>query len=417
MKTSCLLATAAALALNVAILPARAEGPTTEFKLGILSPYTGPAAQTGTEIKNGATLAFESINWQIGKYKIVPVWIDSQSDPAKATNAYEQAIVQDHIQAGLQNWHSSVAVAVMEVTAKHKIPHLLGTGSTELVNEKFQSNRDKYGYWMIKSWPIPYKLSVAYVQAIEAANKAGTYKPKSKTVVLYAEDTDLGRTATKGFRDGFTKAGWKVVAEEYFPLSQTEFYPLLNKFKSMRPDVVAGTCTAAPALTAFIKQADEVGIDGIVIADGLGWFGDWYKLTGNASDYVLDEIPTWSTAKGREFAARYKAKYGFPPSPATAGISYDSALFFIKMAKDIIAQGKPLTSDSIYQFVKSNVWTGKWTFKDGIIMKEYKYTSETIPDPVVGPNEYTFPVLQYRRGAGKIVFPPEWAETKLEVKP
>jgi branched-chain amino acid transport system substrate-binding protein len=235
-------------------------------------------------------------------------------------------------------------------------------------------------------------------------------------VALYAEDTDLGRTATKGFREGFTKAGWKVVAEEYFPMSQTEFYPLLNKFKGMKPDVVAGTCTAAPALTAFIKQADEIGVPGIMIADGLGWFGDWYKLTGNASDGVLDEIPTWSTAKGKEFAAAYKAKFGYPPSPAAAGISYDSALFFIKMAQDIVASGKPLTSDSIYQFVKTNIWTGKWTFKGGIIMKEYKYTPETIPDPVVGPNEYTFPVLQYHAGQGKIVFPPEWAETKLLVK-
>ena len=386
------------------------------FKLGILSPYTGPAAQTGTEIKNGASLAFDSINWQIGKYKIVPVWIDSQSDPAKATNAYEQAIVQDHIQAGLQNWHSSVAVAIMEVTAKYKIPHLLGTGSTALINEKFKSNQDKYGYWMIKSWPIPSKLSVAYVQALEDAIKKGAYKPKNKTVCLYAEDTDYGRAAVDGFRDGFVKAGWKILSTEYFPLGQTEFYPVLNKIKGMKPDEVAGISTAAPALTAFIKQADEVGVEGVLIADGLGWFGDWYKLTGNASDLVLDEIPTWSTAAGKAFADKYKGKYGYSPRPATAGISYDSALLFIKMAKEITAKGGALTSDSIYQFVKKNVWTGKWTFKDGIVMKEYKFTPETVPDPVVGPNEYTFPVLQYHGGVGKIVFPAAWAEAKLEIK-
>lgn len=398
----------------ISLAPALAQ--TTEFKLGVLSPFTGPAAQTGTEIKNGVSMAFDTVKWQIGKYKVVPVWIDCQSDPAKATNAYEQAIVQDKIQAGLQDWHSSVAVAVMEVTAKYKIPHLLGTGSTELINEKFNSNRDKYGYWMLKSWPIPYKLSTAYIEAINAAIKAGSYKPKTKTVAIYAEDTDLGRTATKGFRDSFAKAGWKVLAEEYFPLSQTEFYPLLNKFKGMRPDVVAGTCTAAPALTAFIKQADEVGLESIMIADGLGWFGDWYKLTGRSSDLVLDMIPTWSSAPGKAFAAAYKAKYGYPPSPATAGIGYDTGLFFIQMAKDMIAAGKPLTSDSIYKFVKSNVETGKWSFKGGIIMKEYKYSPETIPDPMIGPDLYTFPVLQYHGGQGKIVYPPQWAEAKLEVR-
>jgi branched-chain amino acid transport system substrate-binding protein len=402
---------------TMGMTPAMAQGATAEFKLGIMSPYTGPAAQTGTEIKNGASMAFDAIHWQIGKYKIVPVWIDEQSDPSKATNAYEQAVVQNHIQAGLLNWHSSVAVAVMEVTAKYKIPHLLGTGSTELVNEKFNSNRAKYDHWMIKSWPIPTKLSVAYVQAIDAAVKAGTYKPKNKTVAIYAEDTDLGRTVGNGFRDQFTRAGWKIVAQEYFPISQTDFYPLLNKFKALHPDVVAGTSTAAPALSAFIKQADEVGLNSLIIADGLGWFGDWYKLTGISSDYVLDEIPAWGSGSGKAFAASYKTKFGYVPSPSTAGIGFDSANFFIKMAKEITAKGGQLTSDSIYNFVKNNVWTGKWTYKDGIVMKEYKYTKETIPDPVVGPSMYTFPVLQYHAGNGKIIFPMDWAESKLQTKP
>jgi hypothetical protein len=79
------------------------------------------------------------------EYKIEPVWIDCQSDPAKGTQAYEQAVVQDGIQAGILNWHSSVAVALMEVTAKHKIPHFFGFGATEVVNETFASDPEKYG--------------------------------------------------------------------------------------------------------------------------------------------------------------------------------------------------------------------------------------------------------------------------------
>jgi branched-chain amino acid transport system substrate-binding protein len=397
--------------------PALLHGAQAEFKIGVLSPLTGPSAQTGTEIRNGVAMAFDSVNWQIGSYKIVPVWIDEQSDPSKATNAYEQAIVQDHIQAGLQNWHSSVAVAVMEVTAKYRIPHLLGTGATQLVNEKFHSNPAKYDHWMIKSWPIPTKLIVGYTQAIETAVKKGQIKPRNKTVCIYAEDTDWGRAVGNGFKTEFAKIGWKVTAEEYFPITQTDFYPILNKFKGLNPDVVAGTSTAAPALSAFIKQADEVGLDSLIIADGLGWVGDWYKQTGSSSNFILDEIPAWASAKGKAFAATYKTKYGYSPSPSTAGIGYDSGLFFIKMAKDILAKGQPLSSDSIYNFVKSNVWTGKWTFKDGIVMKEYKFTQDTVPDPVVGPNEYFFPILQYHGGVGKIVYPTEWAESTIQKKP
>ncbi|HSR34534.1 MAG TPA: ABC transporter substrate-binding protein, partial [Anaerolineae bacterium] len=154
------------------------------FKLGILGPFSGPSARTGDEFKAAATMAFDAIDWQICQYKIEPVWIDSQSDPAKAAQAYEQAVVQDGIQAGILNWHSSVAVSVMEVTAKHKIPHFFGFGATEVVNETFASDPEKYGYWMFKGWPTPAKLSISYVQALEDAIAAGVWTPEEKTVAI-----------------------------------------------------------------------------------------------------------------------------------------------------------------------------------------------------------------------------------------
>lgn len=387
------------------------------FKLGILGPFSGPSAKIGTEMKNGAVAAFDAINWTIGDYKIEAVYIDSQSDPAKATQAYEQAVVQDKIQAGLLNWHSSVAVACMEVTAKYKIPHILGTGSTELVNTKYWSDPEKYGYWTMKSWPIPTKLSVMYVEALEAAIKDGSYSPKDKTVVIYAEDTDLGRTVGNGFKSQFEAAGWKVLAQEFFPLGQTEFYPLLNKFKELDPAVIAGTSTAPPSLSAFIKQADEIGLTGVLIADGVGWIGDWYSLTGKSSDYLLDMIPTWSTEKGKQFSTDMEKKYGYLPSPSASGIGYDAALIWIEIAKEAIKASGELTSESLYKFIRENVETGKWTFKDGIVMKEYKWDADSVPDPVIGQEYFTFPVLQYFDGAGKIIFPPDWAEQAIKFKP
>jgi branched-chain amino acid transport system substrate-binding protein len=143
-----------------------------------MGPFSGPSARTGDEFKAAATMAFEKVGWQIGKYKIEPVWVDSQSDPAKAAQAYEQAVVQDGIQAGVLNWHSSVAVSVMEVTAKHQIPHFFGFGATEVVNETFASDPDKYGYWMFKGWPSPAKLSLSYVQALDMPSPQAPGAPR-----------------------------------------------------------------------------------------------------------------------------------------------------------------------------------------------------------------------------------------------
>ncbi len=62
-------------------------------------------------------VALNTIGYKVGDHRILPVWVDSQSDPAKASGAYAEAVEGKGIQAGVLNWHSSVAIAVMDVAA------------------------------------------------------------------------------------------------------------------------------------------------------------------------------------------------------------------------------------------------------------------------------------------------------------
>ena len=408
---------APAAAADATTAPA-AAAPSKVFKLGVDGPFSGPGAKNGEEFKRSFQMAMESVNYTIGDYKIEPVWIDDQSDPAKGTAAYEQAIVQDKIQAGILNWNSSVAVALMELTAKYKIPHFFGFGATEVVNETFASDPEKYGYWMLKGWASPSKLTISYVDALEDAIAKGTFKPAKKTVALAGEDTDWGRSFIKAIKGQFQDKGWEIVAEEYFPIDQSDFLPMMNKFKEADPAVMVLSAVATPVSSAAIKQADQAGLKSLIIADGLGWAGNWYDLTGKASNFVLDQIPQLATDKAKAFATAYEAKYGDKPSPSAAGLAYDGTNFFIAVANEVIkANNGELTGEGIYNFVKNKVWTGEWTFKDGIIMPEYQYTKDTIPDPVVGAGKYMFPVLQYFDGQSKIVFPNDVATDQLQSKP
>jgi len=387
------------------------------LKVGVQGPFSGPSARTGEEFKGAAEMAFEAIDYKIGDYKIVPIWVDCQSDPAKGTQAYEQAIVQDGMQAAILNWHSSVAVALMDVAAKHKIPHIFPYGATETVNEKFHSDPEKYSYWMNKGWPMPENLSILYVMALEEAIASGKWTPAEKTVAIYGEDTDWGRSFGGAIKRQLEAEGWKTVSEDYFSIDQTEFYPLLNKLSELNPAIIAGTSTAAPSLSAFIKQADEVGLKSLIIADGLGWVGEWYDLTGSSSNYVIDQIPGWATDEGRAFAEAFKKKYGIDASSSAAGLAFDGTNMFIEVCKHALEEYGELNSETIYKWAKDNLQTGKWSYKGGIVMNEYKYTPETLPDPVTGAGYYIFPVLQYFDGVGKIVYPPEWAEQELSPKP
>lgn len=51
------------------------------LKVGVMGPFTGPSAKAGQEFKDSVAMALDKIGGKIGNYKIVPVWIDSQSDP------------------------------------------------------------------------------------------------------------------------------------------------------------------------------------------------------------------------------------------------------------------------------------------------------------------------------------------------
>lgn len=411
-------APAAPEAPQAAEAPAAAGSSEKVFKLGVEGPFSGPAAKTGEEFRRSFEMAMEAIDYKVGDYKIVPVWIDDQSDPAKGTAAYEQAIVQDKIQGAILNWNSSVAVALMELAAKYKLPHFFPYGATEVVNETFASDPAKYGYWINKGWASPSKLSNLYVLALEDGIASGVYKPENKNVVITGEDTDWGRSFGNGIKEQFKDAGWTIVGEEFFPIDQADFVPLWNKYKEINPAVLVLTSTSTPVMTGAIKQADQVGLKSLIIADGLGWSGNWYELTGNASNYVLDQIPQLATDKAKAWADAYEAKYGVKPSPSAAGLAFDGTNFWIAMANEVIKLNNgELTSEGIYQFCKENVQTGKFTYKDGIIMQEYQYTAETVPDPVVGPGKYIFPVLQYFNGESRLVYPPEVKTDDLQAKP
>ena len=334
-----------ALTLSLALAaPAPAQEKT--LRVGSLGPFTGPAARTGEEFKNAINLVFEAVNYKVGDYKIEFYWIDSESDAEKAARAYEQAVVRDKIQVGFGGWHSWVSLSCMEVTGKYKIPHFFAFGAGSEINDKYKADPAKYKYWVGKGWPTANKLSIGYVEALEDALKRGLWKPKAKKAAIYGVDNDWGRNFGNAIGRQLQDAGWEVVSYDWIQLGETDFHPLLNRLKRADVALVAGTLSDPPSISAFAKQTREVNLKSLVVADGLGWVGEWYDLTGDASDGILDMIPQWTTAKAQAFREAFKKKYeGMEPGPSTAGLCYDTASFFLKVLQTTLEKYGELTTE------------------------------------------------------------------------
>ena len=86
--------------------------------VGVMAPFTGPSAKTGDEFKSVSTMAFDNINNQIGDYKIELIWIDSQSDPAKAASAYAEAVERKGMEVGILNGVQTCALPISSPSAQ-----------------------------------------------------------------------------------------------------------------------------------------------------------------------------------------------------------------------------------------------------------------------------------------------------------
>ena len=384
-------------------------------KIGIIGPFTGPASRTGDEFKNAIDMKFSEVNYMIGDYKMEIVWVDSESDAEKAAQHYEEAIIKDGIDVGFMDWHSWVSVSCMDVAAKYKIPHFFSFGAGDTVNEKIKGDYDKYKYWVGKAWPTSSLLTSAYVESVEQAIADGTWAPRNKKFAIYGVDNDWGRNFGNALAQQFTDAGWEKTSEQWVAIGETDFYPLLTKLKNEDVSLIAGTMSDPSSVTSFIKQTREVDLQSLIICDGLGWVGEWYDLTGDASDYVIDQIPQWTTPEAKKFRDDFTTKYGFEPGPSAAGMCYDWAGFFIDVCNKTLEEYGDLSTESFVKCADEWVIPGKLTYTDGIIHKEYKYTPESFPDPVVDQDHYIFPVVQYFGGEGKMVWPDAWADQKLQI--
>jgi branched-chain amino acid transport system substrate-binding protein len=100
-----------------------------------------------------------------------------------------------------------------------------------------------------------------------------------------------------------------------------------------------------------------------------------------------------------------------------AGAAYDAANFFIRVAQATFEQDGELNSQTLYRFGQEKIQTGEFTFTGGVFQSGYKYTPETVPDPVVGKGYYTHFVVQYMDGGKKIVWPKEFRQADLQIKP
>ncbi|HLI11233.1 MAG TPA: ABC transporter substrate-binding protein [Alphaproteobacteria bacterium] len=416
-----LTAAGAGAALLLAPGALRAQSANGRVAIGVMGPFTGPASRTGDAFKKGVQMALEDarkdkdLPLTIGgqKFDVDIVWVDSQSDPEKAVKAVLDALNRQHVKFLITGWHSSVAMAVMDTEVPFHVVHLGHMGEAQTISEKLLKDPKKYAGWF-KGWPAPPIFAGLYGPPLEYFMKQGLWKPATRKAAVLVEDTDYGRGWGQALTDSLKKAGFTPLPYDVTPLDQTEFAPLLTKYRAEKVSVVAMTSTGSVSASNFVKQYANSHIKALMIGHGLTWFSEWYKLTGTASNYIITaDSPHAIAPWQKDWVKTYKAKYNEEPSLAPSGMPYD----YTRMAFKIINKAGTWDFATLTKTVHETPYKGVWQY--------YKFSDKAGPH-ALAPNEvetgpfmegFFFPLVQLMNGDYKIIWPTKYADAKFTQPP
>ncbi len=359
-------AAAAGGALSMAI-PKEAHAAKT-LRIGFMAPYTGPASRTGDLHRKGVEMALEEaraagdipVKVDGKTLDIEPVWVDSQSSPEKAVKAVTQAINQG-VKMMVTGWHSSVAMACMDAEAPFKIVHLGHGGESQYINFKINDNPHKYRGWF-KGWASPPVYAGLYGPPLKHFMDKGLWKPRNKKAAVLVEDTDYGRGWGEALAVSLRTAGFELMPYDVNAIDQTEFTPIITKYRAADVSVVAATETGGVPMYNFVKQFRSMGLRALLLAHALTWTAEWYENTGEASDYALSmDSPYPISPEQKDWMRRFRAKYGIEAGIAPSGHPYDHTRLAIKILNDV----GTLDFEKLVEHIREKVkYKGVWQFYD-----------------------------------------------------
>jgi len=394
------------------------------IKIGLIPPLTGPAARTGKELKDGVLFAYDELKAK-GKIPVKIdgvsrdiefIWIDSKSDPEEAVKAYEDAIVRGGADVLGWNWHSSVAMALYKISTKYGKVHFGDVGETQYLCAARLKAPEESKYWF-KAWACPPLYGSLFAPALEDSMKAIGYTPRNRICTILVEDTDYGRGMGDALKEALEKYGWTVQYYDVFSLSppETEFSPVILKYKTADASLVYLVATGLPSMNAFLKQSYEAKLKAFKGIFGIGWFSteEWYPAVKEGSDYVLamDSTPV-ITDEQRDWISRFKAKMGYEPSSVVAGFwGYDH---FCMLVEGLNKAGS-LDPEKLKRALLDIEYKG--------VFMTIKFTETPIPgkahymECIADADHFTFPLLQWKGGKYTVLWPTKYATAKLEVPP
>jgi branched-chain amino acid transport system substrate-binding protein len=304
------------LALGVTIVGAApGAAQTSEVKIGLIAPMSGPWARQGDLMVKGANLAIENINKAGGiksmnGAKLKLVVFDAGDSVEKAKNAAQRMIAQEPDLIGATGaWLSSFTLGVTEVTERAELPVLTLSYSDQITARGFK--------YVFQTSPTGGAQAIGALPAlVKLAETAAGKKPQ--TVGIIMDNTAAPVSFSKPMREGgIEKLGLKLVIDETFTPPLSDATPLIQKVRSTRPDFLLLLPTAIPDDKLCLEKLHEFGLGRgriPVISNGahIGAPDMLKNMSKDLLEGVMTIVANWGAKGQEEVIKEFVAKTGEP---------------------------------------------------------------------------------------------------------
>ncbi len=298
-------------------------------KIAVPSPYTGPAAAYGDNVKAGVEMKVAEINAAggVNGAQVIVEYLDEQCDPKEAATVSSKIVMDDEIVGIVGHLCSSAHLAALPIYVRKGIAAISPTATNVSISEK---NKDRKGnVWSFRDVyrdDFQGSFLARYAKEVLGLN----------SVAVFYENNDYGIGLKDAFVNKANEIGLKVVGEEAYVKGTTDFTPQLTALKENNPEglFISGYYNEGALIATQAKKLGmnvaKFGADGLDNVDYLNLAKEAAQNTYLTTPF-LEEV---ASDEGKAFAQKFKETYGRDVDYMSAN-AYDAAGVLLKAIAEV----------------------------------------------------------------------------------
>lgn len=270
-----LLSTGAAGAAAAALrFPTPAIAQSAPIKIGLLTVKTGPLAQGGIQMEQGALTYLKQFDYTMAGRKVDFVSADTGGAPAGAKTKVQELVERDKVDVVVGPLAAFELYAINEYVQQQKMPTLSLAAADNLTQRT----------------PNPYliRASASSSQAMQPLGDYAAKEMKLNRVVALADDLAFGYEEIGGFQAAFERDGGCLVNKLWPPLSTPDYTPYVAQIADC-DGVCQGFAGSNPL--RFMKAYADAGLKYPVVTGEVGDDDALLKSFGNEAIGLISCCP------------------------------------------------------------------------------------------------------------------------------